>query len=65
MKLHTLVDLRGTISAFIHISDGKFHDVNALDLLLVLIAIIRKELNVKASLHLSVTGLKNAHRAGT
>lgn len=34
VKLHTLLDLRGAIPAFIHISDGKFHDVNALDLLL-------------------------------
>jgi hypothetical protein len=34
IKLHTLLDLRGAIPAFIHISDGKLHDVNALDLLL-------------------------------
>ncbi len=34
VKLHTLLDLRGAIPAFIHISDGKLHDVNALDLLL-------------------------------
>lgn len=34
MKLHTLLDLRGYIPAFIHISDGKLHDVNVLDLLL-------------------------------
>jgi hypothetical protein len=34
VKLHTLLDLRGAIPAFIHVSDGKFHDVNALDLLL-------------------------------
>lgn len=33
IKLHTLLDLRGSIPAFIHISDGKLHDVNALDLL--------------------------------
>ena len=33
IKLHTLLDLRGAIPAFIHISDGKLHDVNALDLL--------------------------------
>ena len=35
IKLHTLLDLRGAIPAFIHISDGKLHDVNVLDLLLV------------------------------
>ena len=34
IKLHTLLDLRGNIPSFIHISDGKLHDVNALDLLL-------------------------------
>lgn len=32
IKLHTLLDLRGSIPTFIHISDGKLHDVNALDL---------------------------------
>jgi hypothetical protein len=31
VKLHTLLDLRGAIPAFIHISDGKLHDVNVLD----------------------------------
>ena len=34
IKLHTLLDLRGNIPTFIHISDGKMHDVNVLDLLL-------------------------------
>jgi len=34
IKLHTLLDLRGNIPSFIHISDGKVHDVNVLDLLL-------------------------------
>lgn len=33
IKLHTLLDLRGNIPTFIHISDGKLHDVNVLDLL--------------------------------
>ena len=33
IKLHTLLDLRGAIPAFIHISDGKLHDVNVLDFL--------------------------------
>ncbi len=31
--MHTLLDLRGNIPSFIHISDGKLHDVNVLDLL--------------------------------
>lgn len=34
VKLHTLLDLRGNIPSFIHISDGKLHDVNALDILI-------------------------------
>ena len=33
IKLHTLLDLRGAIPAFIHISDDKLHDVNVLDML--------------------------------
>ena len=35
IKLHTLLDLRGNIPAFIHISDGKMGDVNVLDMLSV------------------------------
>lgn len=31
VKLHTLLDLRGSIPTFIRITDGKVHDVNALD----------------------------------
>jgi hypothetical protein len=33
VKMHTLLDLRGAIPSFIHISDGKLHDVNVLDVL--------------------------------
>jgi len=33
VKMHTLLDLRGNIPTFIHISDGKLHDVNVLDVL--------------------------------
>ena len=35
VKLHTLLDLRGNIPAFIHISDGKMGDVNVLDMLTI------------------------------
>ena len=31
VKMHTLLDLRGNIPAFVHITDGKVHDVNVLD----------------------------------
>lgn len=34
IKLHTLLDLRGSIPGFFHISDGKLHEVKVLDLLL-------------------------------
>lgn len=34
VKMHTLLDLRGAIPSFIHVSEGKLHDVHALDLLI-------------------------------
>lgn len=33
IKLHTLMDIEGSIPTFIHISDGRTHDVNALDII--------------------------------
>ena len=33
VEMHTLLDLRGSIPSFIHISEGRLHDVNVLDLL--------------------------------
>jgi hypothetical protein len=33
--MHTLLDLRGNIPSFIAITDGKVHDVNILDLLII------------------------------
>jgi hypothetical protein len=33
IKLHTLLDLRGPICTFIHISDGKLHDVKVMDMI--------------------------------
>jgi len=35
VKLHTLLDLRGSIPSFIHITEGKTHDVTTLDELVV------------------------------
>jgi hypothetical protein len=35
VRLHTLLDLRGNIPTFIHISDGKLHEVSVLDQLLI------------------------------
>ena len=34
VKMHTLLDLRGNIPSFIHISDGKMHEVNVPDILI-------------------------------
>lgn len=33
IKLHTLMELEGAIPTFIHISDGRLHDVNVLDMI--------------------------------
>lgn len=35
IKIHTLLDLRGNIPSFILVTDGKYHDSNALDELLI------------------------------
>lgn len=35
VKMHTLLDLRGNIPSFIHISDGKLGDVNVLDMVIL------------------------------
>ena len=34
VKMHTLLDLRGNIPGFIHVSNGKLHDVNVFDLMI-------------------------------
>jgi len=33
IKLHTLLDIKGSIPTFIYITDGKVHDVNVLDII--------------------------------
>jgi len=33
VKVHTLLDARGSIPAFIHVSDGRYHDIHVLDML--------------------------------
>src|SRR5208283_1876714 len=35
VKLHTLLDLRGNIPCFIHVSAGSVHEINALDELVI------------------------------
>ena len=61
IKLHTVIDLRGSIPAFIHISDGKMHDVNALDL----IAYERGAYYVLDRGYLDFERLHTLHRAGS
>jgi Transposase DDE domain len=38
--MQPLLDLRGNILSFIHVSDGKLHDVNVLDLMIPVLAAI-------------------------
>ena len=33
IKLHTQIDIKCAIPTFIHISDGKYHEVNSLDII--------------------------------
>ncbi len=33
VQLHTLLDMRGNIPSFLHISDGKWHEANIFDYL--------------------------------
>lgn len=61
VKLHTLLDLRGSIPSFIHVSDGKWHDVHALDLLIPEPAAIY----VMDRAYLDFTRLHVLHRAGS
>jgi len=61
VKMHTLLDLRGNIPSFIHISDGKLHDVNALDLLVFEAGAIY----VMDRGYVDFTRLHALHRAGS
>jgi hypothetical protein len=60
VKLHTLLDLRGAIPAFIHISDGKMHEVNVLDFM----PIEAGALYVMDRGYLDFTRLYAMHQAG-
>jgi hypothetical protein len=60
IKLHTLLDLRGAIPSFIHVSEGKVHDVNALDLL----PLEAGSFYVMDRAYLDYVRLYNLHQAG-
>jgi hypothetical protein len=47
VKMHTLLNLRGNIPTFIHITDGKYHDVNALDEIDVVAGAVYKQPEVQ------------------
>ena len=60
IKLHTLMDLEGAIPTFIHISDGRLHDVNVLDM----IPIIAGSIYIMDRGYLDFERLFTLHNAG-
>lgn len=60
IKLHTLMDLEGSIPTFIHISDGRTHDVNVLDM----IPIIAGSIYIMDRGYLDFGRLYDLHQAG-
>jgi hypothetical protein len=61
IKIHTLLDLRGSIPTFIHITDGKYHDSNVLDILIPMPGAIY----VMDKAYLDLTALNSMHQAGS
>ncbi|WP_367328596.1 IS4 family transposase [Lentimicrobium sp.] len=60
IKMHTLLDLRANIPTFIHVTDGKYHDVNALDE----IEIISDAIYVMDKAYLGLKRLYKLNQAG-
>lgn len=60
IKLHTLMDLEGSIPTFIHISDGRTHEVNVLDM----IPIMAGSIYIMDRGYLDFQRLHNLHTAG-
>lgn len=60
IKLHTLMDLEGSIPTFIHISDGRTHDVNVLDM----IPIMAGSIYIMDRGYLDFQRLYNLHQSG-
>ncbi|MEX1267823.1 MAG: IS4 family transposase [Balneolaceae bacterium] len=60
IKLHTLMDLEGAIPTFIHISDGRLHDVNVLDM----IPIMAGSIYIMDRGYLDFERLYSLHKAG-
>lgn len=59
VKIHTLLDLRGSIPTFIFISDGKYHDSNVLDIL----SPIPEAIYLMDKAYIDFVALYNIHRA--
>jgi hypothetical protein len=60
VKIHTLLDLRGNIPAFIFISDGKYHDSNVLDIL----SPIPEAIYLMDKAYIDFVALYKIHKAG-
>jgi len=60
VKIHTLLDLRGSIPAFIFITDGKYHDSNVLDIMVP----IPEAIYLMDKAYVDFAALYNIHRAG-
>src|SRR5665648_901446 len=60
VKIHTLLDLRGSIPAFIFFTDGKYHDSNVLDIMVP----IPEAIYLMDKAYVDFAALYNIHRAG-
>jgi IS4 transposase len=60
VKIHTLLDLRGSIPAFIFITDGKYHYSNVLDIMVP----IPEAIYLMDKAYVDFAALYNIHRAG-
>ena len=60
VKIHTLLDLRGSIPAFIFVTDGKYHDSNVLDIMVP----IPEAIYLMDKAYVDLAALYNIHRAG-
>ena len=60
IKVHTLLDLRGSIPTFIFITDGKYHDSNILDVIVPL----PDAIYLMDKAYIDFTSLYNMHKAG-
>ena len=61
IKVHTLLDLRGSIPTFIHVTDGKYHDSNILDLLIPL----PEAIYLMDKAYIDFAALHSMHKAGS